>query len=147
MTSILIANQSSVSRTFLYRFIPLSGSQFFSSLLAGPVGFFSNQFLFPFAAKFNFPRFKRFIVDHIPYKRARDLVEVVDHMYQTSIEIIESKKKALASLDPGVSAEMMNKKDIISILSRWPSPRCNSSSDLLYTSASQRSSFSGRSAH
>ncbi len=42
-------------------------------------------------------------------------------MYQTSVEIIEAKKKSLASLDPEVAAEVTNKRDIISILSMWTS--------------------------
>jgi len=88
------------------------------SLTGGPVGFLASQFLFPLAAKLKFPRFKRFIVEHIPYQRAQELTEVIDLMYQTSLEIIEAKKAALASLDPEVAAEMANKKDIISILMR-----------------------------
>jgi hypothetical protein len=38
-------------------------------------------------------------------------------MQQTSVDIIEEKKKALKSSDPAVVAEITNKKDIISILS------------------------------
>jgi hypothetical protein len=90
-------------------------------LVGGPSGFFANQFLFPFAANFNFPRLKRFIVEQIPSQRVRDLIQVVDTMHHTSLEIIRAKQEALESHQPEVRAEMANKKDIISILSKWSS--------------------------
>lgn len=88
-----------------------------SSLAGGPVGFFANQFAFHIAAKVKLPRLKRFIVEHIPSKRVQDLKEVIDIMYQTSVEIIRAKKEAMKSADPQIAAEMRSKKDIISILS------------------------------
>ncbi|KAF5360568.1 hypothetical protein D9756_005062 [Leucocoprinus leucothites] len=87
-------------------------------LSGGPVGFFANQFLFPFAHKFDLPRFKRFLVKQIPWKRVQDLIEITDIMHQTSLEIIKAKREAMASPYPEVVAEMANKKDIISILMR-----------------------------
>jgi len=90
----------------------------FIALTGGPVGFFANQFAFHIAAKIKFPRLKRFIVELIPSKRVQDLKEVIDIMYQTSVEIINAKKEAMKSVDPEVAAEMRNKKDIISILMR-----------------------------
>ncbi|KAF9448714.1 cytochrome P450, partial [Macrolepiota fuliginosa MF-IS2] len=91
------------------KFVPLSG---------GPMGFFANQFVFPFAAKFNLPRLKRFLVECLPFQRIRELTKVIDIMHHTSRDIISAKKKALASSDPEVVAEMTSKKDIISILMR-----------------------------
>lgn len=87
-----------------------------SELIGGPLGFFASQFVLPFAAKFDYPRTKRFIVDHIPIKRVQELKKVVDIMHKTSLDIIKAKKVALNSSDPRVRAEMMKKKDIISIL-------------------------------
>lgn len=46
-------------------------------------------------------------------------MHVLDVMYQTSLDIIKEKKKALMSSDPAVVAEMASKKDIISILSAY----------------------------
>ncbi len=109
--------------------------------MGGHFGFFSGQFLFPLAAKFDFPLLKKFVVKHIPYKRVQEIAEVTDIMYQTSLDIIESKKKALASLDPEVAAEMSNKKDIISILSTWISFTIVRLLIALHTSASQCNSF------
>ncbi|KAF5360566.1 hypothetical protein D9756_005060 [Leucocoprinus leucothites] len=90
----------------------------FISLTGGPVGFFANQFAFHIAARFKFPRLKRLVVNLIPSKRVQDLKEVIDIMYKTSVEIIETKKEAMKSADPQVAAEMRSKKDIISILMR-----------------------------
>ena len=61
----------------------------------------------------------------IPSKRVQDLKEVIDIMYQTSVEIINTKKEAMKSEDPAVAAEMRTKKDIISILSMSQAPSCS----------------------
>jgi hypothetical protein len=86
-------------------------------LIGGPFGFFTNQFVFPFAAKFDCPRLKRYIVERIPWKRVQEIKEIVDVMHNTSLEIIKMKKDAMNSGDPAVVKEMLEKKDIISILS------------------------------
>ncbi|KAF7768259.1 hypothetical protein Agabi119p4_7502 [Agaricus bisporus var. burnettii] len=96
-------------RTAVKNFVPL---------ITGPLFFFIGQFIFPLAEKFDFPRVKRFIAQLIPLQRSRNLMHVLDVMYQTSLDIIKEKKKALMSSDPAVVAEMASKKDIISILMR-----------------------------
>ncbi|XP_006462835.1 hypothetical protein AGABI2DRAFT_144299 [Agaricus bisporus var. bisporus H97] len=88
------------------------------TLAIGPLVFYATQYIFPLAKKFNFPRVKRFIAERIPSERAQGLIHIIDVMRQTSIEIIEEKKKALMDSDPAIVAEMENKKDIISILMR-----------------------------
>ncbi|KAF9448713.1 cytochrome P450 [Macrolepiota fuliginosa MF-IS2] len=87
-----------------------------SLLMGGPFGFITNQIVFPFAANFDFPRLKRFIVDHTPMRRVQEITEVVDLMHKTTLDIIQAKKNAMNSSDPAVVAEMMEKKDIITIL-------------------------------
>jgi hypothetical protein len=88
-------------------------------LATGPLVFFASEYLFPFAKKFNFPHTKRFIAERIPLQRAREFLHVIDVMQQTSIDIVEEKKKALMSSDPTVVADIQDKKDIISILSAY----------------------------
>ncbi|KAJ3552463.1 hypothetical protein NP233_g12877 [Leucocoprinus birnbaumii] len=90
----------------------------FILLVGGPVGFFANQFLFPFANKFGFPSIKRSLVKQIRWKRVQDIVEITDIMHQTSLKIIKAKQEAMSSAHSDVAAEMANKKDIISILMR-----------------------------
>jgi hypothetical protein len=89
-----------------------------SVLAFGPAAFFVNQYIFPFSAKFKHPQLKRWIVERIPIKRVQDVKTAVDMMYKTSVEIIEVKKRGLESEDPQVISETLNRKDIISILSR-----------------------------
>ncbi|XP_006462834.1 hypothetical protein AGABI2DRAFT_179443 [Agaricus bisporus var. bisporus H97] len=84
----------------------------------GPLMFYATQYIFPLAKKFDYPRVKRFIAERIPLQRAQGLIHIIDVMRQTSIEIIEEKKKVLMDSDPAVVAEMESKKDIISILMR-----------------------------
>jgi len=59
------------------------------------------------------------IINLVPSKRVQDLKKVVDIMHQTSMDIIKIKKEAMRSTDPRVTAELQNKKDIISILSTY----------------------------
>ncbi|KXN84323.1 Cytochrome P450 3A16 [Leucoagaricus sp. SymC.cos] len=100
-------------------FHPYSASvKRFTALVGGPVGFLASRYIFPLAAKFNFPRLKRFIVKQIPSQRVRDLTDVVDIMHSTSLDIIKAKQEAMASPHPEVAAEIASKKDIISILMR-----------------------------
>ncbi|KAF7771573.1 hypothetical protein Agabi119p4_5884 [Agaricus bisporus var. burnettii] len=89
----------------------------FLPLASGSFGFVLNPF-FPYVNNWNFPRLKRFIVEHTPFERVQNLKHVVDVMYNNSRGIIEKKKSALESNDKAVAAEMMDKKDIITILMR-----------------------------
>ena len=88
-----------------------------SELIGGTFGFFTNQFVFPYAAKLNAPRLKRFIVDYIPSRRVQEIKKMIDTMRSTSLDIIQAKRDAMNSADPAVVEEMKKKKDIISILS------------------------------
>ena len=54
--------------------------------------------------------FRRWVVDHLPFKQVQDLKHVVDVLYATSTQIIEDKKAALEN------GELSVGKDIISIL-------------------------------
>jgi hypothetical protein len=88
-----------------------------SATAGGPWGFLLNEFLFPFADRWDFPHLKRFIVELIPSQRVQKLKGITDLMYNVSQEIIMKKKRALASSDKAVVRELEQKKDIISILS------------------------------
>ena len=52
------------------------------------------------------------------WKNLRDVTEIVDVMHNTSVEILESKKKALAQGDEALASQIGQGKDIMSILSR-----------------------------
>lgn len=74
--------------------------------------------LMPKLAKIGTPSFRRFLVDHAPFKFVKDVRDIIDVLYRTSIEIFESKKKAIAEGDEAFAAQIGRGKDIISILSK-----------------------------
>ncbi|KAJ3560672.1 hypothetical protein NP233_g10686 [Leucocoprinus birnbaumii] len=87
-------------------------------LATGPAGFLVPRLVLPYTAKIKLPRLKRFIVERLPLQRVKALIHASDTMHRTSVDIIETKKKAMESTHPEVVAEMANKKDIISLLMR-----------------------------
>lgn len=77
--------------------------------------FFVGTVLVPHLSKIGTPKFRRSVVELIPWKAVQDFIEVVDVIYNSSMEIFESKKKALAGGDDA-SGRMAQGKDIMSIL-------------------------------
>ena len=63
-------------------------------------------------------KFRRFIVDLIPWKTVHQLRDIADIIHNTSVEIINSKKRALEEGDEAVARQIGQGKDILSILSR-----------------------------
>jgi hypothetical protein len=66
-------------------------------------------------------RFRRFIVDHLPWKNVRRLRDIVDVMYETSTNILDAKKRALQEDDDAVMRQIGRGQDIISVLSTYNS--------------------------
>ena len=64
------------------------------------------------------PKFRRFILDLIPWKSLHQLRDISDVIHNTSVEIINSKKRALEDGDEAVAKQIGQGKDILSILSR-----------------------------
>ncbi|KDR76351.1 hypothetical protein GALMADRAFT_67729, partial [Galerina marginata CBS 339.88] len=79
--------------------------------------FFRTYFLAPIV-KLGAPKFMRFMVNIIPSKPMHQLRDIIDVIYNTLVEILESKKKALAEGDEAVTRQIGQGKDIISILLR-----------------------------
>lgn len=75
-----------------------------------------RQFL-PFLVKLGPPALRRFVAEHAPIKAVRRLVEIVDVMDRTSVEVLTNKKAALAQGDAAVMKQIGQGKDIMSILS------------------------------
>jgi hypothetical protein len=78
--------------------------------------FFRNYLLTTFV-KLGPPRFRRFLVDLLPFKNARRLRDIIDIIHNTSVEILEAKRRALKEGDEVVARQIGRGKDIISILS------------------------------
>ena len=77
---------------------------------------FLQMYLTPLI-KIGTPKFRRFILDLIPWKNAHELRDISDVIHNTAVEIINSKKQALEDGDEAVARQIGEGKDIISILS------------------------------
>lgn len=86
----------------------------FRGLLAGSAAVVFTHYILPFTARFNFPRTKRWIVDHTPLQSVQDLKEIADVLQETALDIYRAKQKAMES-----EGDDEKKKDIISILSEY----------------------------
>jgi len=89
------------------------------------------------------PKFRRFILDLIPWKTLHQLRDISDIIYDTSVEIINSKKRALEDGDEAVERQIGQGKDILSILSRGFSFLNYTRTSLLAISASKYGCFGG----
>ncbi|KXN81489.1 putative cytochrome P450 6a13 [Leucoagaricus sp. SymC.cos] len=81
----------------------------FGGLLSGTGTFVVTSYILPFAARYNYPRLKRWIVDHIPSQWVQDLKNIVDTIQETAVDICKMKQLVTLEGHDG-------KKDIISVL-------------------------------
>jgi hypothetical protein len=75
------------------------------------------RYILPWAVTIGSPKFRRFIVDIVPWKNLHDARDILDTLYSTAVQIYNSKKAALEAGDEAVSSQVAKGKDIISILS------------------------------
>jgi len=78
---------------------------------------FLQMYLAPLV-KLGSPKFRRFILNLIPWKPLHDIRDITDVLHSTAVEIIDSKKRALKDGDEAVERQIGQGKDILSILSR-----------------------------
>ena len=83
------------------------------------------------------------MVDLIPWKNLHQLRDISDVIHKTSVEIINSKKRALEDGDEAVARQIGQGKDILSILSRGFSFLKRAWTSLLAISASKYGCFGG----
>ncbi|KAF8150006.1 cytochrome P450 [Crassisporium funariophilum] len=81
---------------------------------SGTVAF--RSFILPLVPKLGPAKFRRALIDILPVKNLKAIRDIVDVLHKTSVEIYESKKKALEKGEEAVSAQIGQGKDIISIL-------------------------------
>lgn len=62
-------------------------------------------------------KFRRFILDLLPWKDVHNLCDMADYMYSLGTEIFESKKRALERGDEIAVQQIGRGKDLISTLS------------------------------
>ena len=69
------------------------------------------------------PKFRRFILNLIPWKPLHELRDISDVFHNTAVEIVNSKKRALKDGDEAVARQIGQENDVLSILSRFLIPR------------------------
>jgi hypothetical protein len=77
---------------------------------------FARFYLLPTLSKIGTRKFQNFVVRLLPWKGMRDMVALVDSMHNTSVDIINSRKMALAEGKEAMDRQVGRGKDIISIL-------------------------------
>jgi hypothetical protein len=68
----------------------------------------------PWAVHIGTPKFRRWVVDHLPWPRLQKAKDLVETLHKTSKELFESKKRALE--EGGEEYSEGSGKDIISIV-------------------------------
>ena len=114
-TNIYLANRPRKLRTFDSTLLV-----FLIKYILRPVSFkiiFLQMYLTPLV-RLGTPKFRRFILDLIPWKPLHQLRDISDVIHNTAVEIINSKKRALEGGDEAVARQIGQGKDILSILSR-----------------------------
>ena len=77
---------------------------------------YAMHFCPPALLTFGPARLRRFLVDHAPFPAVQDLKGIVDIMYKTSVDILNSKVRALEEGDEETERQVAKGKDILSIL-------------------------------
>lgn len=69
--------------------------------------------------KIGTPKFRRFVLDLLPWKNLHEMRDIVDLLANTSVEIFEEKMKALEKGDTTVTQQIDEGNDIMGILSAY----------------------------
>jgi hypothetical protein len=80
---------------------------------------FSRAYLLSTSLKIGTPKFRRFVMNLLPWKNLHELRDIIDVVSNTSAEIFEEKKKALEKGDEAVTKQFDEGNDIMSILSAY----------------------------
>ncbi|KAG6887811.1 hypothetical protein C0995_012548 [Termitomyces sp. Mi166 len=75
-----------------------------------------REYLLPTLVKIGSPRFRRWVVDHFPYRNLHEIRDIVDTWDRTTIKIFEGKKQALEEGDEVLAKQIGQAKDLLSIL-------------------------------
>lgn len=78
--------------------------------------FVLRNYLLPTLVKLGPPGFRRFMVNLLPIKNVRRLRDIINVLHNTSVEILEARRRALLEGDEAVVSQI-GRKDITSILS------------------------------
>jgi hypothetical protein len=77
---------------------------------------FVRTYLHSTLVKLGTPKFRKVIVNILPFENVRQLRNIVDIMHNTSVEILEARRRALKEGGEAVVSQVCGGKDIVSIL-------------------------------
>jgi hypothetical protein len=80
---------------------------------------FSRTYFLSISLKIGTPKFRRFVLNLLPWKNLHEMRDIIDVLTKTSVEIYEEKKKALEKGDKTVTQQIDEGNDIMSILSAY----------------------------
>ena len=80
---------------------------------------FWRKFVLPIVSGTGSPRFRRFVVNLLPWRDLHHMRDMVDYMYDIASEVYESKKGAFEKGEQAVTQQIGRGKDLISILSKF----------------------------
>ena len=95
---------------------------------------FVRTYLLTTLVKLGPPKFRKFLVELLPFKNVRRLRDSIDTIHNTSVEILEAKKRALKEGDDVVTQQTGRGKDILSILSSCNPIPCDRSAHQVFDS-------------
>ncbi|KAG6808349.1 hypothetical protein H0H92_004409 [Tricholoma furcatifolium] len=78
--------------------------------------FFASEYILPTLVKLGSPRFRRRVLDLLPFKALHKIRDIVDIMDRTTVGIFEEKKKAFREGEATLAKQIGQAKDLISIL-------------------------------
>lgn len=83
---------------------------------------YATGILLPLVSGIGSASFRRWVVNTFPWKNLHDVRDIADILYNTSVNIFESKKEAIEDGDKGHTNHVGQGKDIMSILSEYFQP-------------------------
>ncbi|KAG6843220.1 hypothetical protein H0H93_001830 [Arthromyces matolae] len=75
-----------------------------------------REYVLPVVGRIGTPKFRRWVVDHLPMKNLHLMRDVIDDLHRTATEIFETKQRALKEGDEALANQVDQAKDLISIL-------------------------------
>ncbi|KAF7327570.1 Rint-1 family protein [Mycena kentingensis (nom. inval.)] len=73
-------------------------------------------YVLPYVSEIGSPKFRRFMVNILPWKDLHLVRDVLDTLWATAVQIYQTKKAALEAGDEAVTTQISKGKDIISIM-------------------------------
>ncbi|KAJ3522922.1 hypothetical protein NMY22_g11675 [Coprinellus aureogranulatus] len=76
----------------------------------------AQQYILPYVHNIGTPRFRKWVVDVLPWKPLRDMMDIVKVLQTAADEVVGTKKAAMNEKGGGLEKQVGQGKDIISIL-------------------------------